>query len=707
MDQESKLASTGYGRATVEACKMIYDIANADLSIIHEAMASNDPRPFISIIQEGRSGSATVEANETINTVGGQMNQRIPLSIQNPNGNVEEGFFTPEKTFKGYDSFRKDHLNDAKKAFPNKNSPQRKIAQALCDLDYKSMFKILLSETHDDQVVNHIDYLKNPLNKQEFKTNAGSLEYFNSYYEPLIEKLPQDIRNRMNNATSEEGKELREYFMNTLITLKDNCIDHYMYQQKNKIPVNSNIDKRNTAMSMVADYLGLGKLIAGSRSFEVTIKGKTQKGTFMKKAEGEDFNTVADGDDLAKIAKEREEDPEKAAIDTPELKRQLSDLMVIDYICGNYDRYQKNMLYKTAKDANGKVQIVGITGIDNDLSFGGKVNENKESQANRLVSPSRMRLMRYSTATKILDFKPEKLQFILADMNLSEPEIKAAKERLNNLKKQISTDMKLQNEHPNDKKVSDDHILIIQDAEFENYPIKDLVRNPGDEKTKQDNYFDIVAHMEKDLYKQRNILPGIKKDFKYAKAVVDRPAIRFQDAKENPKTVNINEVEQKIKDANAILKNCWKLFVYSSGEYRWMEQSVNKLTTRFNELKQKYDPPKISGRDADELESLFRQINRSGKLYAETHKKNPSTSSGKARVQLANMIKDLKIDYKEAPVVQNNNNRTNNNSQRRQMNLNQLNVQINGNNNTNNRNSHQRRSVNNRSRQNEGPIITA
>ncbi len=113
----------------------------------------------------------------------------------------------------------------------------------------------------------------------------------------------------------------------------------------------SSIAKRNTAMSTVADYLGLGKLIAGSRSFKLETNGKVIEGVVQQKAEGLDTSTIRKGDEILDIT----ENEGNKAIDSPELKRQLSDLMVIDFICGNYDRHAQNMLYKTERDENNKV----------------------------------------------------------------------------------------------------------------------------------------------------------------------------------------------------------------------------------------------------------------------------------------------------------------------------------------------------------------
>ena len=56
--------------------------------------------------------------------------------------------------------------------------------------------------------------------------------------------------------------------------------------------------------------------------------------------------------------------PEKIQ-NSPFLKKDIANLQILDWLCGNPDRHFHNIFYKFDEAGN----VTGVVGIDNDLSF--------------------------------------------------------------------------------------------------------------------------------------------------------------------------------------------------------------------------------------------------------------------------------------------------------------------------------------------------
>lgn len=133
-----------------------------------------------------------------------------------------------------------------------------------------------------------------------------------------------------------------------------------------------NLANHNVASSRVAELLGRGGLIAKSERVELREEGKDsgRVGNLMEKAEGREakellVEVIAGtlGDDALNPA-----NYSKAVkpMVTGGFQKDMADLQVLDYLCGQIDRHDRNYFIKT----NEQGQYVGVQGIDNDLSFG-------------------------------------------------------------------------------------------------------------------------------------------------------------------------------------------------------------------------------------------------------------------------------------------------------------------------------------------------
>ena len=185
------------------------------------------------------------------------------------------------------------------------------------------------------------------------------------------------------------------------------------------------IDLRNVAMSEVGDVLGVPKLLARSTTARAEVDGQIVDGIFMDTAEGVDLRNAEPGTRLTRITAEQA----KKVYNTEGLK-DLADLQILDYICLNQDRHQKNMFYRFQNLDSDNPIFLGVQGIDNDFSFGVKIPA-VDQQYNRLPPLNSIKLISETMAAKLRE--PGLMEQIAEKMRrngLSEESIQAARKRL-------------------------------------------------------------------------------------------------------------------------------------------------------------------------------------------------------------------------------------------------------------------------------------
>ena len=192
-------------------------------------------------------------------------------------------------------------------------------------------------------------------------------------------------------------------------------------------------DNKNVAMYDVAKLIGCEKLIAKAVPMVVVNGDKVIKGTFMEHANGSDINNLTADDPLRNF---------DAAVSpyNKDLYRDLADLQVLDYICGNIDRHKRNMIYKTEPEGVGKVKVTGVIAIDNDACFPEGEIENWEFEATvrrpaRIYKPKNFRYVNEKTAQYILGLTRGKLDIVLRGNNISQKAIDLAWERTKEVQK--------------------------------------------------------------------------------------------------------------------------------------------------------------------------------------------------------------------------------------------------------------------------------
>ena len=212
-------------------------------------------------------------------------------------------------------------------------------------------------------------------------------------------------------------------------TYKSVRISNDFTHSKLHIRDGSNVPYRNCAMTAVAKALDL-VCLADSYKLNISDNGKVTEGTFMEKAQGTDLLNMSDW-------KKRDEILKNGFNDKRFLKS-ISDLQVIDYICGNIDRHVGNLFFKIDEKTN---TVCGVIGIDNDASFGETIKNAHLSQ-HLLMPVGMMKAIDEKTAEKVNKLTENQLRGILAPFNLNEEEIKGSILRLNQIKTAIKSKQK-------------------------------------------------------------------------------------------------------------------------------------------------------------------------------------------------------------------------------------------------------------------------
>lgn len=200
---------------------------------------------------------------------------------------------------------------------------------------------------------------------------------------------------------------------------KTNLVNiHYMGLQEGQ-----RYDQRNSAMTAVADLVGMNHIVARSENMKFLDEdGQEVEGTFMEFADGLDLHGSKGLKDFNKVAGDPFAPPCTAL-------PQLADLQAFDYLCGNVDRHGGNMSYHVDQDG----KFTGIKAFDNDTSFG-LLPIDKEDGRFRQAGLDDLMVITEDMAKKIKATTPEMLRFTLRGRGLTQEEIEQSCTRLAELK---------------------------------------------------------------------------------------------------------------------------------------------------------------------------------------------------------------------------------------------------------------------------------
>ncbi len=306
-----------------------------------------------------------------------------------------------------------------------------------------------------------------------------------------------EIKSQIENADSrQKRKELREQLEKKRQERMQNwSLAQTVMYDKAGIEYNNNITDRNCAMTGIANLLGLNRLLAESHSMTVCYEDGTKKdGVFMKTSNGVVYENLLHVPTykMAEWQINAGQRP-KVSLESATLKRDLADLQILDYICGNIDRHHQNMTY--IFDNNNR--LVGVQGIDNDLSMG-TIAIPKKTGIHFIPPLEKIRIISDTLAAKIKDITEEELRYVLKGLALTEDEIDAAWQRTSEIKNRLKT-AKIYD--PVVDKFSDDYITIVSDYYLEQILFQQLcIHNKPCA-----NYFDTVLDIPRRLHADKQL----------------------------------------------------------------------------------------------------------------------------------------------------------------------------------------------------------
>ena len=466
------------------------------------------PGTLSEVMESSRTHTIVLNSNE-INKVGASLNKRIPLKKIDGT----RGFFTQTVYFNQEEEWAK--AVEATKS----------LSEGILDVLKDGLEQLKINGDVRRAVAKSIY----PFTLRKFteKTDAEKRECMMNLAQALG---AENLNWKKEGPLSEADQKVYDFLVRVMYQTKT-VGAHYMVMETAGIEVGANLTNRNCAMSDMARLLDCSYLLANSVPMKVKVDGKEQVGVFMEAAKGCDINRLKTGDLILEA--------DVQSFESPALIQQISDLQVLDFVCGNIDRHPGNMLYQFKKDGNGQIIATGIQGIDNDCAFGvTKIKEGERSL--KLVNPENMHFISKEMACKLANITRDMLQIELSGNALSEKEIDAAWDRVQKINEAVEL-----------KKIQ-----VVEKDQWKEKTLKSIKH--------KDNYFYGIKYVQHQCKKgtyQNEVGKRLN--------IVNK--IRYAEDKFSPKEILASEKTQKaIKDLRKRMDNVKAIF-YNSSEYELME----------------------------------------------------------------------------------------------------------------------------------------
>lgn len=552
-------------------------------------------------------------------SVGGSMSDRFPMK----NRNGKRGFFTA-RTITANDEKWNEVVQSVEKI-------------GLSDEVVEKFRQLRTNHQMRKQLGSDIFY---PSNKSEGKILADIAVTLGLYESPRAAE----------NALMFEDDEKLEDALKIVMAGADKLSGPYNLQERLGYDPYTRIDNRNAAMYEVAKLIGCKDLIAKAVPMVVVNGNHVLKGTFMENADGSDVLNLKGDDPLWKF------DVSKGAYDK-RLYRDLADLQVLDYICGNIDRHKGNMFYKTEKAKDGTVKITGLVGIDNDGSFPEKdfpewELECREGFYPRIYMPENFRFVNRQTKDFVESITRPQLETVLRGHNLPQKAIDLAWQRTLRVKKAFQN-MK--------------NLSYVDELEDKVYDSMDDKNNPfcnDDDMKKKPSIF-TGFNEQVDAMIDSQIKREIRMQNRRTGRTSDRLNLtelkKFKDEKQREKEEKVATFSkagrekalfaetQKIEEMNALMKRA-NLLKSPTKEFRKMRDAMAALHEHAKAVsgKVKADEP-LEEQDFTVYEERLKALNEATKFYLKKKGLTPRSDNGKLRwdaaTRIQNRAEELMNDY--------------------------------------------------------------
>ena len=392
------------------------------------------------IFESSRMDSSyTAQIPENNAPLSGALNERLPITISK-NDISTYGYFTPD--------VRPTVEGDVRKAFDNAIKKYGKDADFIkYDMIYEIMinmrkrnnnaYKLLLNLKHLVMMSTHayiIGLITTNMTQYHLDTLLSERKDLNIFVDVLSDMIQAEHK-----------------FSVTKLT---------------KINTMSFHNRRNEAMSKMAEILECTDIIAESKCVKLNINDKPVKGSFMKHVDGVDIQRSSLDSNYYKANHE--------SVENLGLKKNIADLQILDFICGNPDRHILNLIYDFDTDENGNVILKGVKGIDNDTSFIGALYSSFNMSQ---VNIADMKVITKKMADVVLNLDINSLKCMLYTYGISIGEMDAMGKRLKELQDKIKKDQKEYDKGYEKGYLLEGRIKIVEDDELEMLSFKYDLKN--------------------------------------------------------------------------------------------------------------------------------------------------------------------------------------------------------------------------------------
>ena len=548
-------------------------------------------------------------SGQTASVAAGNASSREAVSYSDRSGRKIKGFFTENKKFDrdGMIQAKRDELLaahpeylDAFWAFEqyDKTSGSPDLEQltrartyltmaTLGRVDYKDVFREKLSAALEQDE----DYVGNDEKRNEYLNSIMKDTAFTTVFLEYMDYCA--------NAYNADNVQFKEDAAN--------------------IQTHDNIADRNVAMTRVADLLGMPNLIARASKAEIVSENGSRQGVFMEFAEGSDIRRCTAEDPLCQV--------DESGLNEVSFKKDLADMQILDYICGNIDRHSQNMFYKVG-EKDGKKVITGVVGIDNDLSFGA-INPDSNGSVMRLPPLNSISVINKATADRLEKLTPDMLRTALSGLSITDAELDCACARLANVKNAVTAGS----------------IRVVTDAEWEELSTASL----GD---KFKSYFKTATEVPKDVKSNLNDRTLSAQEWQ---TVVDQyPELEKDDSftmadgeLANEYTVSVIDANRKaLASLNDRLNEVNSGFFISSSAFDAVKDSLRKVAKLTDGAS-----PEMPEKDRKAISEAYDELKNNAKKYltkkadeAKEHELNQRSLDRVEFVEKLSTFVDTRID---------------------------------------------------------------
>ncbi len=213
----------------------------------------------------------------------------------------------------------------------------------------------------------------------------------------------------------------------------DSAMQSYQQQHPEELEMEMNLNTslRDVATARLDELLGSNLIARAELAFRKTGNGELIQGSLMQAAQGTTLSKMNYDISVRKDSSK----PERDFMNDSGLQRFFSRLQLLDALAGQVDRNMGNFTLQLDNSGN----IVGLTGIDNDMSFGAY----REGVGRVFNFPGISKFVDKDMAERIINLDEKLLRVVMTGV-LTDAEIDALVKRLAKLKAHLN-DLKSKN----------------------------------------------------------------------------------------------------------------------------------------------------------------------------------------------------------------------------------------------------------------------